>query len=347
LQLRERFGFLKLPIAAAVAVLIAGVPVFGQSTAKPASGTQAKATPTRASLAKARAAAAERARRAAVARAVALEKDAMTPRYRRDMLGNQIPEVRAAAAIVFDPQTNAVLWEQNAHEKRSIASLTKIMTGLTFVADEPDLSQVVAVTAADMRAASTTHVRTGDRISYRDLLHLTLIASDNAAARVLARTSEGGTVAFVRRMNDMAVNLGLTSSAFADPSGLDARNVASAYDLSHLIAFAGADSTLGPILRTQDFQARTTKRVISIHSTNKLLGDTALGNGVDVVGGKTGFISKAGYCLATLLRVPQGPQVAVVVLGATNSTIRFWEARHLFNWVVGRSAGLIGGEEIQ
>ena len=72
----------------------------------------------------------------------------------------------------------------------------------------------------------------------------------------------------------------------------------------------------------------------TIHSTNKLLGTD-----VDVRGGKTGFISKAGYCLATLLQVPQGSQVAVVVLGAANSTTRFWEARHLFNWVVGRSAG--------
>jgi D-alanyl-D-alanine carboxypeptidase len=66
---------------------------------------------------------------------------------------------------------------------------------------------------------------------------------------------------------------------------------------------------------------------------------------MDVLGGKTGFIAKAGYCFATLLRMPQGPNVAVVVLGAANSTIRFWEARHLFNWVVGRSAGLIGGTE--
>jgi len=270
----------------------------------------------------------------------------MTPRYKRDLNGNQVPDVRAAAAIVFDPATNAVLWEQNAHEKRSVASLTKLMTALTFVADEPDLSQIVVVTAADMRGASTTYLRTGDRLSYRDLLHLALIPSDNAAARVLARTSEGGTVGFVARMNQMAVNLGLTNSEYADPSGLDARNVASAYDTSHLIAFASQDPVLGPIIRTQDYTAQTKTRVIPIHSTNKLLGDTLLGTGMDVMGGKTGFISKAGYCLATLLRLPQGPQIAVVVLGATNSTMRFWEARHLFNWVVGRSAGLVGGDEL-
>jgi len=310
---------------------------------------------TRTSLAQARAAANQRAQRAAQARARAaaiekqrVERDAMTPQYKRDLLGNQVPDVRAAAAIVFDPQTNAVLWEQNAHAVRSVASLTKLMTALTFVADEPDLNQVVAVTSTDMRAASTTYIRSGDRISYRDLLHLALIASDNAAARVLARTSEGGTAGFVKRMNEMAASLGLTNSIYVDPSGLDAGNMASAYDTSHLIAFASADPVLGPIVRTQEYTAQTKTRAIPIHSTNRLLGDSLLATGMDVVGGKTGFISKAGYCLATLLRMPQGPQIAVVVLGATNSTVRFWEARHLFNWVVGRSAGLIGGiEELQ
>jgi len=321
--------------------------------AKPTTAPAVKPPQTRSSLAASRAAAAERARRAAASRARSaqlarerIEREAMTPLYRRDLLGNQVPEVRAAAAIVFDPQTNAVLWEQNAHERRSVASLTKLMTALTFVADEPDLNQVVAVTAADMRGASTTYLRTGDRLSYRDLLHLALIPSDNAAARVLARTSEGGTAAFVGRMNEMAASLGLTNSTYADPSGLDARNMASAYDTSHLISFASADPVLGPIVRTSEYTAQTKTRTIAIHSTNRLLGDSLVGSGMDVLGGKTGFISKAGYCLATLLRMPQGPQVAVVVLGAANSTIRFWEARHLFNWVVGRSAGLIGGTEV-
>ena len=276
-----------------------------------------------------------------------LEQEAMTPRYKRDLLGNQIPEVRAAAAVVFDPQTNAVLWEQNAHERRSIASLTKIMTAVTFVADDPDLNQIVAVTPADVRAASVTHLKSGDRVSYKDLLHLTLVASDNAAARVLARTSEGGTAAFIGRMNEMSTNLGLTSTTYADPSGLDASNMSSAFDLSHLMAYAGADPVLGPIMRTNEYEAHSTTRVIPIHSTNKMLSPGLLGTGLDVLGAKTGFISKAGYCLATLLRIPQGPQVAVVVLGAANSTTRFWEARHLFNWVVGRWTGLGGGDDGQ
>lgn len=302
--------------------------------------TAAKPTQTRTSLARARAA--SRARAAARARAARerMTREAMTPRFKRDELGNMIPDVRAAAAIVYDPQTNKVLWETNSHEPRSIASLTKIMTAVTFVADDPDLTQKVAVTRADLRNASVTYLKNNELISYADLLHLTLIASDNAATRVLARTSEGGTAAFVTRMNEMAAHLGLTNTRYTDPSGLDANNISSAYDLSQLIAFAAGDEKLGPVMRLAQHEVRTSSRVFTVHSTNKLLGTD-----VDVRGGKTGFISKAGYCLATLLRIPQGPQVSVVVLGASNSTTRFWEARHLFNWVVGRMQGLVGGDD--
>jgi D-alanyl-D-alanine carboxypeptidase len=59
--------------------------------------------------------------------------------------------------------------------------------------------------------------------------------------------------------------------------------------------------------------------------------------------GKTGFISRSGYCLATLLRLPQtGQQVAVVVLGAKSNQGRFWETRHLFNWLSTQSQKLFG-----
>jgi D-alanyl-D-alanine endopeptidase (penicillin-binding protein 7) len=291
--------------------------------------------PTRTSLA--RASAAARARAAAQAR---LLREAATPQFKTDLLGNLVPDVRAAAAIVYNPQTGAILWEANSHDQRSIASLTKIMTAVTFMADEPDLSRKVTVTRADVSRASVTYLRAGDVLSYSDLMHLMLIASDNAAARVLARTAEGGSTAFIGRMNEMARHLGLTASHYADPSGLDARNVSSAYDVSQLMAFAATDERLSPILRKPEFEVHTAKRHFTVRSTNKLLGTE-----VDVLGAKTGFIRKAGYCLATLLQVPQGAQVAVVVLGATNSTTRFWEARHLFKWAADQAQGLLSARQ--
>ncbi len=323
----------------AMAVLAGAPPrVLAQTTAKKPAATVKKKPTTTTRTAAARARAAAQARAAAAER---LRREAETPRFKTDGLGNLIPHVRAAAAIIFNPQTNEVLWEENSHDARSIASLTKLMTALTFIADEPDLDRKVTVAAADTRRASVTYLRSGEVVTLGDLLHLTLIASDNAAARALARTSEGGSSAFIARMNEMAQELGLTSAKFADPSGLDARNVASAYDISHLIAYASADPQLAPVMRKTTHEVRTNRRAVTVRSTNRLLTD-----GMDVVGGKTGFISKAGYCLATLLQVPQGSQVAVVVLGAANSTLRFAEVRHLFNWVVGRTNGLDGGDPI-
>ena len=253
----------------------------------------------------------------------------MTPRYKTDESGALVPDVRAAAAIIFNPETGQVLWSENAQDKRSIASITKVMTAIVFLEDNPDLAQEITVERGDVYAASTTYLRANDRIALQDVLHLTLIASDNAAARALARVSHGGTASFVERMNEKAIELGLESTTFADPSGLNPANISSAYDLSRLITFAAQDERMSPIMRMASYTARTHRRSIVIRNTNHLV----RGGEVDVLGGKTGFITKAGYCLATLLRLPQGNPIAVVVLGARSNSGRFWETRHLFNWL--------------
>ena len=306
-----------------------------QAARKPAYSASASRA-RKARLARARAAA--RAREAARMRAL---QEAMTPRYKLDENGEQVPDVRAAAAIIFNPVTGQVLWQENAQDKRSIASITKVMTTVVFLEDNPDLTQDVTVERSDVYAASTTYLKARERLSLNDVLHLTLIASDNAAARLLARVSHGGTASFIERMNEKAVELGLESTSFTDPSGLSPANISSAYDLSRLISFAAGDERISPIMRTPSYIVTTSRRTINIHSTNRLL----LGGDVDVMGGKTGFISKAGYCIATLLRLPQGDQVAVVVLGARSNTGRFWETRHLFNWLSDKASVLFGKDQ--
>jgi D-alanyl-D-alanine endopeptidase (penicillin-binding protein 7) len=318
-------------------------PTTTQSTATPkvaktaaysASASQAR----KARLARARAAARTR----EIGRMRALQ-DAMTPHYKTDANGELVPDLRAAAAIIFNPANGQVLWQENAQEKRSIASITKVMTTVVFLEDNPDLNQDVTVERSDVYAASTTYLKANDRLTYGEVLHLVLIASDNAAARVLARVSHGGTASFVERMNEKALELGLENTSFADPSGLNPANVSSAYDLSRLISFAASDERIAPIMQTATYTVKTNRRAISIHSTNRLVME-----GMDVVGGKTGFIGKAGYCLATLLRLPQSNnQVAVVVLGAHSNPGRFWETRHLFNWLSEKASVLFAKEELQ
>ena len=277
-----------------------------------------------------------RAREQARLRGLQALQDAMTPRFKTDAAGQVVPDVRAAAAIVFNPVTGQVLYEENSQDKRSIASITKVMTALVYLEDNPDLNAEVTIERSDVYAASTTYLKANDRLAASELLHLLLIPSDNAAARALARTSHGGTTSFVERMNEKAIELGLQSTSFADPSGLNANNVSSAFDLSHLITFAASDDRISSIMRTPTYTVATSRRMIPIHSTNHIV----MNGDVDVMAGKTGFISKSGYCLATLLRLPQGNPVAVVVLGATSNNGRFWETRHLFSWLNTKAAEL-------
>jgi D-alanyl-D-alanine endopeptidase (penicillin-binding protein 7) len=271
-----------------------------------------------------------RAARARAATQAAALRDALEPRFKFDETGNVVPDVRAEAAIIYDPENGKVLWESNSTSRRSIASITKVMTAVVFLENSPDLTREVVVERLDVRAASTTYLRAGYRVTTGDLLHLLLIGSDNAAARVLARVSPYGSQGFIDRMNAKAQELGLTSTSYADPSGLLADNESSAYDLARLITYVSGDDRIASIMRTPYYTVNAGRNQITIHSTNQLV----MKGDVDVQAGKTGFISKAGYCLATLLRLPQGgPQVAVVVLGAKSNPGRFWETRHLFNWI--------------
>jgi D-alanyl-D-alanine endopeptidase (penicillin-binding protein 7) len=342
----------RLAAACAVAVVVGlpAEPVAAQTasrtrTTRPAAPASQQATVTkRAPAKKSYSASAARARRARVARARAeaaarQAREVQTPRFKIDDLGEEVPDVRAAAAIIYNPETNQVLWESNAQDQRSIASITKVMTALVFLESGARLDTPVAVAKTDVYRASTTYLRAGYNVTADDLLNLLLIGSDNAAARALARISPYGAQGFIDQMNAKAVELGLAQTKYADPSGLLATNVSSAYDMARLIAFASADERIGSIMRKASHTVVAGKRTINVNSTNQLVKTGEY----DVLGGKTGFIGRSGYCLATLLRLPQsGQQVAVVVLGAKSNQGRFWETRHLFNWMSTHTQKLLG-----
>lgn len=301
-----------------------------RSTAKKTTYSATSARTRRARLASARAAARARELR-----------DVQTPRFRVDEFGREVPDVRAAAAIIYDPTTGEVLWEDHAQDQRSMASITKVMTALVFLESGAPMTTPVTVQRSDVSRASTTYLRTGFKLTADDLLNLLLVGSDNAAARALARISPYGSEGFIAKMNAKASELGLINTRYADPSGLLAENVSSAYDLARLIAHAAADERVGGIMRQTSYTTHSGKTAVTARSTNQIVrsGD------IDVVGGKTGFISRSGYCLATLLRLPQtGQQVAVVVLGAKSNASRFWETRHLFNWMSTRTKTALDGD---
>jgi len=259
------------------------------------------------------------------------------PRYKVDSAGDLVPDVKAAAAIIYDPQTGEVLWEENSQSLRSIASITKVMTAVVVFDNKTDLTDQVTITRGDVLRASTTYLRANDKVTVDDLLHLLLIASDNAAARALARVSPQGPTGFIVRMNEKAGEFGLKSTHYVDSSGLLSDNVSSAFDMARLIAHASGDERISGIMQKSAHTVRTPRRAMTFRNTNHLLRR----DNVDVMAGKTGFIRKAGYCLATLLRLPQsGQEVAVVVLGARSNAGRFNEAQNIFNWFSAKASTL-------
>lgn len=335
-----------LLLGAPVAPLQAATQQKSRSTrpAVSAPATTAKKTPAKSTAKKKTYSSSSRSRasRLAQARAAARAREmreVQTPRFSVNELGEEVPDVRAEAAIIYNPENDQVLWESNAQEERSIASITKVMTALVFLESGVPTSTPVSVQRADVYRASTTYLRAGYNVTADDLLNLLLIGSDNAAARALARVSPYGSAGFVDRMNQKAAELGLERTHYADPSGLLASNVSSAYDMARLIAYAAADERVGSIMRKATHTVYSGKRTINVNSTNQLVKTGEL----QVLGGKTGFISRAGYCLATLIRLPHsGQQVAVVVLGARSNQGRFWETRHLFNWLSTHTSKFLG-----
>ena len=261
------------------------------------------------------------------------------PRF-RDVGGLRRPRIRAAAALLYNPRTDEVLWADRGLDQRPIASITKVMTALVLLDQEPELARDVVVSRRDVRRASTTRLARGERVTLDALLHLALIASDNAAARMLARASGWGTRLFVERMNLKAAELGLHGTRFVEPSGLDERNVSTPYDVARLIAAAGEVPALSRIMRKWTHRLRTDRRRVNIRNTNRLLRSRHV-----IRGGKTGFINEAGYCLTALVELPDADPVALVVLGARSNAGRFREARRLIEWLSTTGRALLEPEE--
>jgi D-alanyl-D-alanine endopeptidase (penicillin-binding protein 7) len=231
--------------------------------------------------------------------------------------------VYARNAILIDPSTGEVLFAKNAASSVPIASLTKLMTALVFLEQKPALDRYAEVTPADLSGAGHTQLRGGEKVALGDLLHMSLMCSDNVATRIVAREAGLAPDAFVARMNTKAGELGLSGSHFVEFTGLDERNVASAADVARLLHAAAHEPLIQQITTTREYEFRTERRVHALRNTDRLLYGR-----YDVLGGKTGFINEAGYCFATWVRL-QGRDLIAVVLGAPTMATRFADAVRL------------------
>jgi D-alanyl-D-alanine endopeptidase (penicillin-binding protein 7) len=191
------------------------------------------------------------------------------------------------------------------------------MTAMVFLDQKPDLSREVEVTHAELDGGGHTQLRNREQVALIDLMHMSLMCSDNVATRVLARESGIDAAQFLQQMNQKASDLDLTDTRFVEFTGLDERNVSTATDVARMLRAAADQEMIRSITTTRAYDFRTERRAHHIVNTDRLLYSR-----YQILGGKTGFISEAGYCLATWVR-SEGRDLIAVVLGAPTNATRF------------------------
>jgi D-alanyl-D-alanine endopeptidase (penicillin-binding protein 7) len=240
------------------------------------------------------------------------------------------PRIYAQAACVVDCQTRSLLYGRNEDQPRPIASLVKLLTTLTYLESGGDLDAEIEITPEDAKGAGKSVLWKGHRFKARDVLYTALLSSDNRAARALARSTPYSLDQFIERMNARAKAIGCRSLSVVEPTGLSELNVASALDVARLLAAALANPTLSEVCRTyrHQFQQLNGRKKYRIVNSNRLL----LSHYKEL-GGKTGYIVEAGWCVANMIDTPEGP-MAVVILGASSNSSRFAQSRKLTDWAL-------------
>ena len=211
------------------------------------------------------------------------------------------------SVYMYNETTGQIIVNTNNEIVRPIASVTKIMTAMVALDYDYNLEKMM-------------HLKPGARLvkgnqTRENVLTALLVKSDNVAADSIADDYPGGRQAFISAMNSKAQALGLKNTFFDDPSGLSAKNVSTVEDIGSMMQVAA----LYPFIRTVSTmeQARIPQRR-GKKNTNVVLNNTnqrLLSQFKEIVAGKTGFTSRAGFTIGLAVE-SAGQKFVIVVLGA-------------------------------
>ena len=254
-----------------------------------------------------------------------------------DSVAEKGPYLNLKSAILVNYENGDVLYARNAEEKRPIASISKLITAMVLIDSGLDLDSTVAtITKQDAYRSSRSRLNVGFEMSLRDLLHATLMNSDNRAARAIARAVSGSIDEFAVEMNKKARALGLENTFFVEPSGLSKQNVSTAAEVAMILHYSFDYPLIAEITSKRKYRVK----ILNRRNTYRGMANTNLmiHSRYHVLAGKTGYIRAADYCLTTLLENREGERLTLVVLGVPGNNLRFREARRLVDWGYARLA---------
>lgn len=251
--------------------------------------------------------------------------------------------LKSSVALVVDQDTNEVLFKKNEQAVLPIASLTKLMTGLVIAEANLPLNEKITITQEDVdtEKGSSSRLRVGTVLSRGELLHLSLMSSENRAAHALGRTYPGGLATFTVLMNAKAQLLGMKDTRYVEPTGLSSENRSSASDLVKLVDTAHKHPLLRELTTSTGFQVAVGKRVLQYNNTNRLVKNSSWEIGLQ----KTGYIAEAGRCLVMQTTIA-GRQLIMVFLDSAGSLTRIADAQRVRHWLESASpAALVSQTE--
>lgn len=250
----------------------------------------------------------------------------------------------AHASIILDADSGEVLYENDADERRQIASLTKLFTATLVVEMVKNLDEPVTIYEEAVYSEGTRvgcprsgfcngeRLKVGEQVSVRDLLKAALMNSANDAAIALGMHIGGTQEGFAKIMNARARELGLSNSHFCTPSGLepDGREsecYSSARDVALLTAHALKYDILWDTMRLEKtfISSSDGKYSHEIFNTDELLGQLP-----NLIGTKTGFTPLAGYSLLAVATDQSRNHKVIAVL--LNDPYRWQSIRSMFDW---------------
>ena len=243
--------------------------------------------------------------------------------------------LRSSVALVVDQETQEVLYSKNDHAVLPIASLTKLMTGLVVAEANLPMDERIRITQADVdtEKGSSSRLAVGTELSRGELMHLSLMSSENRAAHALGRTFPGGMDLFVSRMNQRARALGMKDTRYVEPTGLSSQNQSSASDLAVLAAKAYNEPLLRELSTSHGREVSVGSRTIQYNNTNGLVKNPEWDIGLQ----KTGYISEAGRCLVMQAQVA-GRNLIMVFLDSAGKFSRMGDAERVRKWLEQKSS---------
>ncbi len=203
-----------------------------------------------------------------------------------------------SSTIVMDVDSGRILYQNNAYEKKLIASTTKIMTFVVAYEYAKDFLDVYVETGDEILKMYGTSIYLSyhEKMTLRDLLYGMMLRSGNDAAEVIAYFVGGSEEGFVKLMNKKASFLGMNNTVFNNPHGLDevTKNYSTAYDMAILSSYASKIDFYNEVTSTKYYQVKTDKKSYSWTNRNKMVFTYPFFRS-----GKTGYTPSAGRCLVS------------------------------------------------